>query len=208
MNPILPSVHSAVSSAVQSTVKVLREPTEKWRYFMCFVQTSWCYVPLCTASGSVLTTLKLLPMALLLFEYHKRVAPVFHNYQRCDYNYHKAKLQLSPREMHWQTLLGFLYNLIKEYMSTNKISWKASDPKNIGEVCKRDLLSDRSLNECKLNIPLTNCGKGWASPGWMVSPQSHHSWSQEWEAYPTSHLVQGLAVGLLCLIAIMEASFL
>jgi len=25
-----------------------------------------------------------------------------------DYNYHKAKLQLSPRETHWQTLLGSL----------------------------------------------------------------------------------------------------
>ena len=59
----------------------------------------------------------------------------------------------------------------------------------------RDLLSDMTVNKSNFNISLPNHGKDRASPGWTGSPQTHQGWSQEWEAYPTSHQVQGLAVG-------------
>ena len=35
-----------------------------------------------------------------------------------DYNYHKAKLQLSPREMHWQTLLHSLVYTALSFLRT------------------------------------------------------------------------------------------
>jgi len=84
-----------------------------------------------------------------------------------DYNYHKAKLQLSPGETHWQTLLHSLVYTAISFLRT-LYSYFRVFPCNVNRL-------DPVLNVPEQTKPLFLVHKPHVIPGTDIALRSRHS---------------------------------